>query len=372
MAWREYFERLLQKDVLAIGRLVNFLESDEDSEAKKELMQACAAQKREAYVIGITGVPGAGKSTLIEALGCWLADQGYTLGVVCVDPSSPFRGGAILGDRVRFKNLSRRRGCFIRSMATRGHLGGLGTATRDVIQLLEAGGFDVIIVETVGTGQTEVEIVGVADTVVLVTVPGLGDQMQVVKAGIMEIGNIFVVNQSDRPGGEEAVKRLKNEVTINSNGGWVPPVVATVATKGEGIAELGDWILRRRSYLVEKGEKQEMHKRRKVESWNRLLQEKFSEVLSSFLRTDAAGRELRNSVETGEVDIYEATARIWGEVVRNCANQTDRSLPQTPADASTKGARRSDRSAGRERRPQAGSRQNPRPGRPELRPAMKP
>jgi len=208
----------------------------------------------------------------------------------------------------------------------------LGTATRDVIQLLEAGGFDLVIVETVGTGQTEVEIVGVADTVVLVTVPGLGDQMQVVKAGIMEIGNIFVVNQFDRPGGEQAVKRLKNEVAISSHGqGWVPPVVATVASKGEGIAELGEAILRRQSYLVEKGEKHELHKRRRVEAWTRLMQEKFAEVLGSLLSRDEAGRELRSAVEAGDVDIYEATVRIWDDVVKNCAQQSGRSLAPGPA-----------------------------------------
>lgn len=330
MAWQQYFNRMLEKDVLATGRLINFLESDETSEAKKELMQACAAQKREAYIVGITGVPGAGKSTLIEALGCWLADQGLSIGVVCVDPSSPFRGGAILGDRVRFRHLCRKPGCFIRSMATRGHLGGLGTATRDVIQLLEAGGYDLVIVETVGTGQTEVEIVSVADTVVLVTVPGLGDQMQVVKAGIMEIGNLFVVNQADRPGGEEAVKRLRNEVAINHHQGWVPPVVATVATKGEGIAELGEAILRRRSYLVDNGEKQELHRRRRVESWTRLMQEKFTEVLNALLRADEAGRALRAGVEAGDIDIYDATARIWGAVVKGCENQAGQPTHQGP------------------------------------------
>ncbi|MBI5013978.1 MAG: methylmalonyl Co-A mutase-associated GTPase MeaB [Deltaproteobacteria bacterium] len=322
MPWKEYFERFLQKDRLATGRLINILESDEDRGLKRELMKACAAQKRDAYVVGITGVPGAGKSTLIDGLGCWLLDQGYTLGVICVDPSSPFRGGAILGDRVRFRNLNRRPGAFIRSMATRGHLGGLGTATRDVIQLLEAGGFDVIIVETVGTGQTEVEIVSAADTVILVTVPGLGDQMQVVKAGIMEIGDIFVVNQSDRPGAEETASRLKNElVMFGDRDGWTPVVIPTVATKGEGIPFLGEAVIRRKEFLVQRGQKQELHKRRKIESWSRLLEERFAESLGKFLQTNAVGKEVRRKVESGEIDIYEASERVWEDVLRDCCNQ---------------------------------------------------
>lgn len=321
MPWMDYFERFLQHDRLATGRLINLLESGEDQASVRQVIRACAAQKKEAYVVGITGVPGAGKSTLIDQLGCWLLDQGYTVGVICVDPSSPFRGGAILGDRVRFQNLRGRQGCFVRSMATRGHMGGLGVATRDVIQLLEAGGYDVVIVETVGTGQTEVEIVSSADTVVLMSVPGLGDQMQMVKAGIMEIGDVFVVNQSDRPGGEEAVSRLRNNVQMfgNDKGDWRPPVLATVATKGEGVPELGGEILRRRDFLLEKGEKKKLRVKRDVEASSKLVEHRFAASLKEFTRNSERGRAIREDLESGDIDVYEASEQIWGEIINSCS-----------------------------------------------------
>lgn len=318
MSWSDYFERFLQRDRLATGRLINLLESGADQEEVQELMKACLTQKKDAYVVGITGVPGSGKSTLIDQLGSWLADQGHTIGVICVDPSSPFRGGAILGDRMRFKNLSRRKGCFVRSMATRGHMGGLGVATHDVVQLLEAGGYEVVIVETVGVGQSEVEIMRTADTVVLVTVPGLGDQMQVMKAGIMEIGDIFVVNQSDRPGAEDTVNRLRNDIAMFGKGEWRPPVVSTVATKNEGIAELGEAIIRRRNFLVEKGEKIKLRNTRDLGACTKLLEQRFSDSLNDFINNDKMGRAIKEKLEVGKIDIYQASCEAWSVIVRSC------------------------------------------------------
>jgi len=317
MSWTDYFERFLQRDRLATGRLISLLESGADQEEVQELMKACLTQKKDAYVVGITGVPGSGKSTLIDQLGSWLADQGHTVGVICVDPSSPFRGGAILGDRVRFKNLSRRKGCFVRSMATRGHLGGLGVATHDVVQLLEAGGYDVVIVETVGAGQSEVEIMRTADTVVLVTVPGLGDQMQVMKAGIMEIGDVFVVNQSDRPGAKDTVERLRNDIAMFGKGEWRPPVVSTVATKNEGIAELGEAIIQRLNFLVEKGEKIKLRKTRDLGAWSKLLEQRFSDSLNDFINNDEMGRAIQEKLEAGKIDIYQASCEAWSRIVRS-------------------------------------------------------
>lgn len=274
-------------------------------------MQACARQGKHSYLIGITGPPGAGKSTTVDRLGNWLLDQGLTLGVICIDPSSPFLGGALLGDRIRMDSLGKRKGCFIRSMATRGTLGGLSVAAHDVVQLLQAGGYDVVLVETVGTGQTEHDIISVADTVVLLTVPGLGDRIQMAKAGIMEIGDIFVVNQSDRPGSEETFKALKTEIEAFFKGdGWKPKVIATVATEGTGIAQLGQELLNRRDYLRSKGELERLHRGRNRQAWMRLVRHSFIEILEHYLQDNQEAQKLAAAVEEGALDIYEGTERV--------------------------------------------------------------
>jgi LAO/AO transport system kinase len=321
--WSEYFQRFLQGDVLASGRLMNLVENGGDAPEKRDLLRACSRLRRSSYVVGITGVPGAGKSTLVDALGCWLMDQGYRIGVVCIDPSSPFRGGALLGDRVRFTNLSRRKGCFIRSMATRGHLGGTAAAARDVVDLLQAAGNDIVLVETVGVGQTEVEVIGIADTVVLVTVPGLGDQIQVAKAGIMEIGHVFVVNKADHPEAEQTVQALKNDIAAYAAGGWIPPVVPTVATRGSGIPELGAQLLERLRYLADSGELEVLRRARRVRSLDRVLAEGFSRRLSYYLTSEPDGAAIRAGVELGEIDPYDAARAVW----RNLFSE------EAPADA---------------------------------------
>ncbi|MGZ5442560.1 MAG: methylmalonyl Co-A mutase-associated GTPase MeaB [Thermoanaerobaculia bacterium] len=208
-----------------------------------------------ARIIGITGSPGAGKSTLVAAMTRHYRAQQKRVGIIAVDPTSPFTGGAILGDRIRMSDLYTDRGVFIRSMATRGFLGGLAKATNDVVDILDAAGFDLVLVETVGVGQDEVEVVRTVQTNVVVLVPGMGDDIQAIKAGIMEIGDVFVVNKADRPGADKTVTEVTMMMSlVEEHGEWVPPIVKTVASKSQGIAELDEALVRHYDYLAASGE----------------------------------------------------------------------------------------------------------------------
>ena len=208
-----------------------------------------------AKIIGITGSPGAGKSTLVDALARFFRKQDLKVGIIAVDPTSPFTGGAILGDRIRMQELYTDRGVFIRSMATRGFMGGVARATNDVVDLLDAAGFDIVLVETVGVGQDEVEVIRTVQSNLVVLVPGMGDDIQAIKAGIMEIGDVFVVNKSDRPGADRTVTEITMMMSlVEEHGDWIPPIVKTVASKSNGISELVDAIETHRRYLVASGE----------------------------------------------------------------------------------------------------------------------
>jgi LAO/AO transport system kinase len=230
-------ERLRSGDVRALARAVSVVE-DGAAEAA-ELLAACRPFAGSALRIGVTGPPGAGKSTLVDQMARWLRTEGGSVGVVAVDPSSPFTGGALLGDRIRMQGFAGDAGVYIRSMASRGAMGGVARAAKDVCTVMEAAGRETILIETVGVGQDEVEVVGLADVTVLVLVPGMGNEVQSPKAGVMEAADIFVVNKSDR-GGAELVEGeiLAMQGLAAVRGGWVPPVVRTVATTGEGVAEL--------------------------------------------------------------------------------------------------------------------------------------
>jgi LAO/AO transport system kinase len=206
-------------------------------------------------IIGVTGSPGSGKSTLVAAMAKHYRRQEKRVGIVAVDPTSPFTGGAILGDRIRMADLYTDRGVFIRSMATRGFLGGLAKATNDVVDLLDASGFDIVLVETVGVGQDEIEVVRTVQTNIVVLVPGMGDDIQAIKAGIMEIGDIFVVNKADRPGADKTVTEVTMMMSlVEEHGDWVAPIVKTVALKSEGIEELDAAIAKHHEYLEGSGE----------------------------------------------------------------------------------------------------------------------
>jgi LAO/AO transport system kinase len=235
--------RLRGGDVRALARAVSVVE--DGSPLAGALLAECAEFAGSALRVGVTGPPGAGKSTLVDQMAKWLRGEGQRVGVVAVDPSSPFSGGALLGDRIRMLGFAGDDGVYIRSMASRGEMGGLAKAAKDVCAVIEAAGRQTILIETVGVGQDEIEVVGLADVTVLVLVPGMGDEVQSLKAGVMEVADIFVVNKSDRGGAELVEGEILAMQSLGvERGGWVPPVVRTVAISGEGVKELMETVRR--------------------------------------------------------------------------------------------------------------------------------
>jgi LAO/AO transport system kinase len=244
--------RALDGDRRAIAKLLSLVETGDDRAA--EVVAALHPLTGTAWSIGMTGAPGAGKSTLTDRLITALRADGSEVGVLAVDPTSPFSGGAILGDRVRMQSHTTDPGVFIRSMATRGHLGGLALATPQSVRVLDAVGKAWIVVETVGVGLVEVEIAGQADTTVVVVNPGWGDSVQAAKAGLMEIADVFVINKADRAGAAETEADLRGMLELAGHAAWIPPIVRTVATTGEGVDELYDAIVSHRAQLVASGQ----------------------------------------------------------------------------------------------------------------------
>ncbi|MCY0899771.1 MAG: methylmalonyl Co-A mutase-associated GTPase MeaB [Firmicutes bacterium] len=237
----------------AIARGLTWIERDHDR--GRALVHLLFPRAGGAHIVGVTGAPGVGKSTLVNRLTLTLRSQGRRVGILAVDPSSPFSGGAILGDRIRMQESVMDDGVFMRSLATRGHLGGLSRATFGAVTLLAAAGFDVILIETVGAGQSEVEVMQLAHTTLVVLAPGLGDEIQAIKAGILEIGDAFVVNKADREGADQTARAIRGMLSLSRRDvAWVPPVVKTVAEQGEGIEELVDAVNRHRQYLDESGQ----------------------------------------------------------------------------------------------------------------------
>jgi LAO/AO transport system kinase len=245
-------ERALAGDRRAIAKVLSLVE--QGGEGARIALGRLHGRTGHAWSIGITGAPGSGKSTLTDQLVIRLRSGGAEVGVLAVDPTSPFSGGAILGDRVRMQHHTADAGVFIRSMATRGHLGGLALATPQAVRVLDAVGKGWIVIETVGVGQVEVEIAGHADTTVVIVNPGWGDSVQAAKAGLLEIADIFVVNKADRPGAADAVRDLAGMLELSGDRAWLPPVLQTVATTGEGVDELFDAITAHRAHLESTGE----------------------------------------------------------------------------------------------------------------------
>ncbi len=257
---QQLVEELLQGNRRAAARLISQVENDEPQ--KLDLLKEIYPHTGKAYIVGITGAPGSGKSSLVDCLLQKMRSDNLTVGVIAVDPTSPFSGGAILGDRIRMQDHALDAGIFIRSMGTRGSLGGLSRATREAIQVLDAFGKDIVIVETVGVGQSEVDIVRTADSTLVVLTPAGGDSVQTIKAGIMEIADIFVINKADIPGAERTATEINAMLDMKSSMQWRPPVIPTISTRSEGIDELWEELSRHRSHLKESGRLLEIRRQR--------------------------------------------------------------------------------------------------------------
>jgi LAO/AO transport system kinase len=268
----------------------------------------------DAYSIGLTGAPGAGKSTLSDRLIAEVRKTGQPIGVLAIDPSSPFTGGAILGDRVRMQGHALDEGVFIRSMATRGHLGGLALATPEAVRVLAAAGMPIVLIETVGVGQVEVEVARAADSTVVVVNPGWGDSIQANKAGLLEIADIFVINKADRPGAAETRRDLDNMLDMTSTmGEWRPPIVPTVAATGDGVEQLWTVIGEHRAYLEDSGELVERRRRRVLDQFSEVLIRRV-EARVRQLEDGLAYERVRDAVVAGEVDPYGAADELLGKL----------------------------------------------------------
>lgn len=293
-------------DRRALARLITLVE--EDRLGAGEALRRASAAAVSSHRIGITGAPGAGKSTIGDGIIREVRARGDRVAVLAVDPTSPFSGGAVLGDRVRMQEHVLDPGVFIRSMATRGHLGGLSAAAPKALVLLEAAKYPWILVETVGVGQDEVEVTAAADTVVVVVTPGWGDGIQAAKAGILEIGDVFVVNKSDRPGAADAVADLRAMLGLAPAADWVPPIVETVASVGTGIPELWEAIRAHRDHLGPAGMEARRRNRRRTELESALA----VELRRRAITVADAAPELVTAVERGELDPWTAAVQLAG------------------------------------------------------------
>jgi LAO/AO transport system kinase len=293
-------------DRRALARLLTIVEEGRDGAA--EVLRAAHARGGSAHRIGLTGAPGAGKSSLADHLVTRLRARGEEIAVLAVDPTSPFSGGAVLGDRVRMQDHVLDPGVYIRSMASRGHLGGLSAAAPKALAVMDAAGFPTLLIETVGVGQDEVEIAATADTVLVVVTPGWGDGIQAAKAGILEIGDVFVVNKADRVGVDDAVSDLRHMLALAESPDWEPPIVPTVAATGEGIDDLLAAVEAHRTHLGDSGMEERRRRRRRAE-----LEAALMERLRHRATEAADASKLTDAVVAGDRDPWSAADEILKE-----------------------------------------------------------
>src|SRR5215472_9448737 len=309
-SFQSWVERIRQGDVRALARAISMIEDGRPESTS--LLKAVFPHSGRARVIGLTGAPGAGKSTLVDQLAREYRTQQRTVGIIAVDPTSPYSGGAILGDRIRMQAHHADPGIYIRSMATRGFLGGLARATTDVATVLAASGKDLVVIETVGVGQDEVEIVRLADITVVILVPGMGDDVQSLKAGIMEIADIFVINKSDREGADRVEREIRSMQSLEvRHDGWTPPIVKTVASEGKGVQELAAAIAEYDLHL----QKENRALKKSVENWQERLVEMLRDAMLERARAqlgDGNLTKLATEVAEHKRDPYTLIEEIGG------------------------------------------------------------
>jgi GTPase len=313
--------RMLDGDRLALARLITRVENR--SPEVPAIMQAIHERTGRAYVLGITGPPGAGKSTLVDRITSLLRAEQQPVGVIAVDPSSPFTGGAVLGDRIRMQTHTLDPGVFIRSMATRGSLGGLARATGDVIKVMDAFGFPWVLIETVGVGQTELDIIRQADTTVVALVPESGDSVQAMKAGLMEVADVFVVNKADRDGAHALMAELKFSVHLHYTGSaqardvdWEVPVLAAQAVNDVGMDTLLQQIRHHRTVLEQAGALEKRRQARRRADLEALLVEEYTAQVTALVQQDPALARTLDAVTGGRLDVYSAVAQILAQTLR--------------------------------------------------------
>jgi len=308
----ELVERLRSGDGRAVARLISLVENGTRDQLR-EVAESLNPLSGRALVLGLTGSPGVGKSTLANAMVAAYRRAGRTVAVLAVDPSSPFTGGALLGDRVRMQHHAGDRGVYIRSMATRGHLGGLARATPQAVRVLDAAGCDVVLVETVGVGQAEVEVAGLADTTLVVLAPGFGDAVQVAKAGILEVADLFVVNKADKEGADLVARDLRQMLHLGEARPWSVPVVKAVAERGDGIDELVERIAAHGDHLAASGELAERRRRRAAREVEEIVLADLRAELGELGRGEALDK-LAELVATGELGPYAAADQLLDRV----------------------------------------------------------